>query len=119
MVSDCRQVFQDVQTSQNTRARNQVRAERHAETLAVYAEMAASYDRHRGRHHDKRDQRTHADHIPQQGCIHQTSHQPHRQTNKNGVDDRLDLITHICAVVLPFTTIDQLYIVFIKKTNHT
>ena len=39
----------------------------------------------------------------------------HIDKNKNGVDDRLDLITHICAVVLPFTTIDQLYIVYIKK----
>ncbi len=39
----------------------------------------------------------------------------HRDKNKNGVDDRLDLIAHISAVVLPFTTIDQLYIVFVKK----
>lgn len=38
-----------------------------------------------------------------------------KDKNKNGVDDRLDLITNICAVLLPFTTIDQLYIVYIKK----
>jgi uncharacterized protein with PQ loop repeat len=35
--------------------------------------------------------------------------------NKNGVDDRLDWITNICAVVLPFTTIDQLHIIYIQK----
>ncbi len=35
--------------------------------------------------------------------------------NKNGVDDRLDLITNICAVVLPFTTLDQLHIIYVQK----
>lgn len=35
--------------------------------------------------------------------------------NKNGVDDRLDFITNICAVVLPFTTIDQLHIIYVQK----
>lgn len=39
----------------------------------------------------------------------------HSDKNKNGVDDRLDLITNICAVVLPFTTFDQLYIIYIRK----
>lgn len=34
--------------------------------------------------------------------------------DQNGVDDRLDWITNICAVVLPFTTIDQLYLIYIK-----
>jgi uncharacterized protein with PQ loop repeat len=38
-----------------------------------------------------------------------------KDKNNNGVDDRLDLITNICAVVLPFTTIDQLYIIYINK----
>ncbi len=38
-----------------------------------------------------------------------------KDKNKNGVDDKLDLITNICSVVLPFTTIDQLYLVYIKK----
>jgi len=41
-----------------------------------------------------------------------------KDKNKNGVDDRLDLITNICAVILPFTTIDQLYIIYVlKKTE--
>ncbi len=35
--------------------------------------------------------------------------------NHNGVDDRLDTLTNIVAVILPFTTIDQLYIVYIQK----
>lgn len=35
--------------------------------------------------------------------------------NKNGVDDRLDFITNICALVLPFTTLDQLYIIYVQK----
>lgn len=35
--------------------------------------------------------------------------------NKNGVDDRLDWITNACAVILPFTTIDQLYLIYIQK----
>jgi uncharacterized protein with PQ loop repeat len=35
--------------------------------------------------------------------------------NKNGVDDRLDWITNVCAVVLPFTTLDQLYIIYVKR----
>lgn len=37
--------------------------------------------------------------------------------NKNGVDDRLDYITNICAVVLPFTTLPQLYNIYIKKES--
>lgn len=35
--------------------------------------------------------------------------------NKNGVDDRLDYITNICAIVLPFTTLDQLHIIYVQK----
>jgi hypothetical protein len=35
--------------------------------------------------------------------------------NKNNIDDRLDLLTNICAVVLPFTTLDQLYLIYILK----
>lgn len=35
--------------------------------------------------------------------------------DKNAVDDRFDWIVNACAVILPFTTIDQLYLVFIKK----
>lgn len=38
-----------------------------------------------------------------------------KDKNKNGVDDKLDLLTNICAVVLPFTTFDQLYIIYIQK----
>lgn len=38
-----------------------------------------------------------------------------KDKDKNGVDDRLDLITNICAVVLPFTTLDQLNLVYIQK----
>lgn len=38
-----------------------------------------------------------------------------KDKNKNGVDDRLDFITNICAVVLPFTTFDQLYIIYFQK----
>lgn len=38
-----------------------------------------------------------------------------KDINKNGVDDRLDRLTNICAVLLPFTTIDQLYIIYVKK----
>lgn len=38
-----------------------------------------------------------------------------KDKNRNGVDDKLDLITNICSVVLPFATIDQLYLVYIKK----
>lgn len=37
--------------------------------------------------------------------------------NKNGVDDRLDFITNVCAIVLPFTTIDQLHIIYIQKNT--
>jgi uncharacterized protein with PQ loop repeat len=37
-----------------------------------------------------------------------------RDKNRNQVDDRLDTITNICAVVLPFTTLDQLYLIYIK-----
>ena len=33
-------------------------------------------------------------------------------TNRNGVDDRLDKVTNLCAVALPFTTLDQLYIIY-------
>ena len=35
--------------------------------------------------------------------------------NNNGVDDRLDYLTNACAVILPFTTLDQLYIIYVKK----
>jgi len=35
--------------------------------------------------------------------------------NKNHVDDRLDAITNICAVILPFTTLDQLFLIYIQK----
>lgn len=35
--------------------------------------------------------------------------------DRNGVDDRLDLITNICAVLLPFTTLDQLHIIYVQK----
>lgn len=38
-----------------------------------------------------------------------------RDKNKNGVDDRLDTITNICAVILPFTTVDQLYLIYVQK----
>lgn len=37
-----------------------------------------------------------------------------KDKNSNNVDDRLDLLTNICAVLLPFTTIDQLYIIYVK-----
>jgi hypothetical protein len=35
--------------------------------------------------------------------------------NHNGVDDRLDTITNICAVILPFTTTDQLYKIYVEQ----
>ena len=35
--------------------------------------------------------------------------------DKNLVDDRFDLLVNACAVILPFTTLDQLYLVYIKK----
>lgn len=35
--------------------------------------------------------------------------------NNNGVDDRLDTLTNICAIILPFTTLDQLYLIYINK----
>lgn len=38
-----------------------------------------------------------------------------KDRNKNGVDDRLDFITNICAVLLPFTTYDQLKLIYIEK----
>ena len=38
-----------------------------------------------------------------------------RDKNHNGVDDRLDALTNIVAVILPFTTIDQLYLVYIQN----
>lgn len=37
-----------------------------------------------------------------------------KDKNRNGVDDKLDLITNICSVVLPFTTLDQLYLIYVK-----
>ncbi len=43
------------------------------------------------------------------------NYKKHTDKNKNGVDDRLDYITNICAVVLPFTTIDQLHIIYVQK----
>lgn len=38
-----------------------------------------------------------------------------KDKNKNGIDDKLDLLTNLCAIILPFTTIDQLYLIYIKK----
>ena len=38
-----------------------------------------------------------------------------KDKNNNGVDDKLDLITNVCSVILPFTTLDQLYLIYIKK----
>ncbi|MCC7304619.1 hypothetical protein IT418_04385 [bacterium] len=38
-----------------------------------------------------------------------------RDKNKNKVDDRLDWLISACAVILPFTTYDQLYLVYIEK----
>lgn len=38
-----------------------------------------------------------------------------KDKNRNGVDDRLDWITNACAVILPFTTLDQLYIIYVEK----
>lgn len=38
-----------------------------------------------------------------------------KDKNKNGVDDKLDLITNVCSVILPFTTLDQLYLVYVKR----
>jgi uncharacterized protein with PQ loop repeat len=35
--------------------------------------------------------------------------------NHDGVDDRLYIFTEICAIVLPFTTLDQLYIIYVQK----
>jgi len=39
----------------------------------------------------------------------------YKDKNKNSVDDRLDLLTNVCAVLLPFTTLDQLYLIYIQK----
>jgi uncharacterized protein with PQ loop repeat len=38
-----------------------------------------------------------------------------KDKNKNGVDDKLDLITNVCSVILPFTTLDQLYLIYVKR----
>lgn len=38
-----------------------------------------------------------------------------KDKNKNGVDDRLDFFTNVSAVILPFTTLDQLYIIYVEK----
>lgn len=38
-----------------------------------------------------------------------------RDKNKNGVDDRLDWATNVCSVILPFTTLDQLYLIYVKQ----
>lgn len=35
--------------------------------------------------------------------------------NRNRVDDRLEIITHVCAVVLPFTTFDQIKLIYIDR----
>jgi uncharacterized protein with PQ loop repeat len=35
--------------------------------------------------------------------------------NKNNVDDRFELIVNICSVVLPFTTLPQLYTIYIER----
>ncbi len=43
------------------------------------------------------------------------NYKKHTDKNKNGVDDRLDYITNICAVILPFTTLDQLHIIYVQK----
>lgn len=40
---------------------------------------------------------------------------PKKDKNKNGVDDRLDFFTNVSAVILPFTTLDQLYIIYVEK----
>lgn len=37
-----------------------------------------------------------------------------KDKNHNGVDDRFDIIVNICSVILPFTTLDQLYIIYVK-----
>lgn len=35
--------------------------------------------------------------------------------NRNGIDDRLDWLVSACAVILPFTTLDQLYLIYVQK----
>lgn len=35
--------------------------------------------------------------------------------NKNNVDDRFEVIVNICSVILPFTTLPQLYIIYIEN----
>lgn len=34
--------------------------------------------------------------------------------NHNGVDDRFDAVANACAILLPFTTLDQLYIIYVQ-----
>ncbi len=35
--------------------------------------------------------------------------------NHNQVDDRLDWFTNACSVILPFTTIHQLYLIYVER----
>lgn len=35
--------------------------------------------------------------------------------NHNAVDDRLDWITNICSVILPFTTLHQVYLIYVER----
>jgi uncharacterized protein with PQ loop repeat len=36
-------------------------------------------------------------------------------SDHNAVDDRLDWITNVCSVVLPFTTLHQLYLIYVLR----
>lgn len=47
--------------------------------------------------------------------IFKTLRRKKHDKNHNQVDDRLDTLTNICAVVLPFTTLDQLYLIYVKR----
>lgn len=38
-----------------------------------------------------------------------------RDANKNGIHDHFDWIINACAIILPFTTLDQLYLIYVKK----
>lgn len=37
-----------------------------------------------------------------------------RDKNANGIDDRYDVVVNICSVILPFTTLDQLHLIYVK-----
>lgn len=39
----------------------------------------------------------------------------YKDKNKNKVDDRLDAIANVCAVILPFTTFDQLHLIYVQQ----